>query len=247
MHVRRSLLVASAVGAVLGVAVSRRRALASAWTTPRGPVGRVGSRVIPMGTGSVYPEVARLLNLHSDDALLEVACGSGVFLAAHATHVRHVAGIDVSDIQVDLARRRLADRIAAGTARIVKGDAGALPWEDERFSAVVCISSMECFPEPEKALGEMYRVLRPGGRAVITIGSRVAGTVTSDRDVLGLWVWHEDDALLMAEQAGFADVSISYCRWGDTGPLFSAAYGLLTRLGLVDAEARVVRGVKQPR
>jgi len=119
---RRTVLVGVAAGAALGVAARRRQALGSAWTTPRGPVGWVGSRVIPMATASVYPVVARLLDLRPDDELLEVACGSGAFLAEHATQVRQVAGIDVSDIQLRLARRRLADRIASGTAQIVHGD-----------------------------------------------------------------------------------------------------------------------------
>ena len=43
------------------------------------------------------------------------------FLAQHAGHARRVAGIDLSDIQIDLARRHLADRISAGTADIVGG------------------------------------------------------------------------------------------------------------------------------
>lgn len=243
---RRTVLVGVAAGAALGVAARRRQALGSAWTTPRGPVGWVGSRVIPMATASVYPVVARLLDLRPDDELLEVACGSGAFLAEHATQVRQVTGIDVSDIQVRLARQRLADRIASGSAQIVHGDAGSLPWRDDRFSAVACVSSLECFPDPAKALREMYRVLGPGGRAVVTIGSRVEGLVTPDRDALGLWVWNEDDARRTVQDAGFADVSISYFRWGDTGPVFSAVYVLLTRAGLVDAEARVVRGVKPP-
>ena len=54
-----------------------RPALTAAWTTPRGPVRLVGARVIPRATNSTYPAVARLLDLHADDELPEVARGSG--------------------------------------------------------------------------------------------------------------------------------------------------------------------------
>jgi hypothetical protein len=44
------------------------------------------------------------------------------------------------EIQIRMARRRNRERIAAGTAEIVQGDAAALPWENGRFSAVACDS-----------------------------------------------------------------------------------------------------------
>jgi len=49
--------------------------------------------------------------------------------------VRYVAGLDLSEIQLGMARQRLADRIGAGTAEIVMGDAMALPWEDGRSAS----------------------------------------------------------------------------------------------------------------
>jgi SAM-dependent methyltransferase len=204
----------------------RKTLLFSMAGVPRGPVGWLGAWTMPMGHGPVYPLVAGVLDLQPDDDLLEVACGSGVFLKKHASHVRRVAGLDLSDIQVSLARRRLRDRVDAGTAQIVKGDAVALPWEDDRFSAVTCMGSLQFFPGPQKALSEMHRVLRPGGRAVLSMGSKAdEAKKSNETDAWGLWVWGEADARRMLEDAGFADVSISYGRWGGD-------------------EARLVRGVK---
>jgi ubiquinone/menaquinone biosynthesis C-methylase UbiE len=67
---------------------------------------------------------------------------------------------------------------------------------------VTCIGSFEAFPEPERVLAELVRVLRPGGRAVLNIGERVPpGTRT--HQVLGaIWVWSEDDVRFMVELAG---------------------------------------------
>lgn len=146
-----------------------------------------------------------------DDDLLEVACGSGFFLATYAGHVRHIAGLDLSDLQVDLARTRLGDQITTGAAEIVRGDAAALPWPNGTFSVVTCMGSFETFPEPEAVLAELVRVLRPGGRAVLNIGERVRpGTQTHRTMNDALWVWAEDDVRRMVEQAGLSDVTISY-------------------------------------
>jgi SAM-dependent methyltransferase len=205
------------------------RKLAWSWAgVPSGPLGWISAKLtMPMLHGPIYPVMARELELQPDDDLLEVACGSGVFLATQAANVRHIAGLDLSDIQVGLARRRLVDRITAGTAEIVKGDAAALPWEDGRFSVVTCMGSLEAFPDPGSALAEMYRVLRPGGRAALTLGAKVADGTETHQVMGGVWVWSEDDVRRLVEDAGFADVSISYARWPGAG------------------EARLVRGIKQ--
>ena len=110
------------------------------WGRPSGPVGWVGARVLPVVAVHFYTRVLRELRLRPDDELLDVGCGAGTLLA-RATRARNVAGLDASQIQVGLARRRLADRIAAGTAEVVHGDAESLPWPDGRFSVVTCVAN----------------------------------------------------------------------------------------------------------
>jgi len=80
-----------------------------------------------------------------------------------------VPGLDLSDVQVRMAKRKLRKRIAAGTAEIVKGDASRLPWEDESFSVTAIMGSFIGFAKPLESLKEMCRVLCPGGRAVISL------------------------------------------------------------------------------
>ena len=186
----------------------------AAWSwavVPSGPLGWVSSHwSMPRLHSQLYKVMDRELALKPDDELLEVACGSAFFLEKYAGHVGRVAGLDLSDVQIDLARQRLADRIAAGTAQIVQGDAGSLPWPDATFTVVTVMGSFECFPEPEKVLAELYRVLRRGGRAVMNIGEWVEPGTQTHRMLDALWVWSEDDVRRMVEQAGFTDLSISY-------------------------------------
>jgi SAM-dependent methyltransferase len=176
---------------------------------PRGALGSVGARLMPTLVGPFYAMMAGQLDLRPDDELLDVGCGSARMLAEQASHVRHVAGLDASEIQVGMARRRLAERIAAGTAEIVKGDAMALPWEDGRFSVISSLNCLKFVPDPQKALREMHRVLRPGGRAALTFDEDVKDPARSGTiDAFGQWQWSADDARRMMEEAGFADVSV---------------------------------------
>jgi SAM-dependent methyltransferase len=180
---------------------------------PSGLIGQVGARLLTSMKAKFYRSMAAELDLQADDELLDVGCGSAKFFTEHAGHVRYVAGLDASEIQVEMARKRLAERIAGGTAEIVLGDAADLPWEGSRFSVVTSIDAMKFLPDPEGALAEMHRVLRPGGRAVITMGddsrARVGSAPSGTRNAFGIWCWSDADAARLVEEAGFVDVTVS--------------------------------------
>lgn len=214
-----------------------------AWAgVPSGPLGWISTRTVFLLPGPMYPAIADALGLRADDEVLDVACGSGAFLAEHAGHAHHVAGIDLSDIQIALARRNLAERIAAGTAEIVHGDAASLPWPDESFTAVTCMAAFEAFTDPDKVLGEMFRVLRRGGRVVLNIGEQVPAGTQTHRAWGEIWVWAEDDVRHLAEQAGFTDIAIDYAQaWGND-PLSKLLSKLVGPLG---GDLRLVRASKQ--
>ena len=186
----------------------------SVFGIPHGPLGWVGARMMASMKGTYYRSMAAELDLQPDDELLDIGCGSGRLFVEHAGHVRYVAGLDASELQIEMARRILAERIAAGTAEIVLGDAAALPWEDGRFSAVTSIDAMKFVLDPPGVLAEMHRVLRPGGRVVITMGDNakaLAGQAdkSDTRDAWGVWRWTDADAQRLVEEAGFSDVNVS--------------------------------------
>jgi len=96
--------------------------------------------------------------------VLEVAVGTGLNLALYGPDVR-LTGIDLSPAMLDIARRRAADRHQSVDLR--EGDAHHLPFGDESFDSVVCTFSLCNIPDVERAVSEMKRVLKHGGRLIL--------------------------------------------------------------------------------
>lgn len=106
------------------------------------------------------------------DAILDLGCGTGVHLESIlcSSPVRKVVGIDISEAQVAIARRRLSRHVRRGTAEVCVGDAGkTLPFPSASFHAVLSVELMECLvaPKQNRLLREIHRVLKPGGRVLM--------------------------------------------------------------------------------
>jgi ubiquinone/menaquinone biosynthesis C-methylase UbiE len=98
--------------------------------------------------------------------LLDVACGPGVVTAALAPGAASVVAFDATEQMLEKARSRCAK---AGLANVdfKRGDAENLPFADGQFDGVVTRLAVHHFADPQRALGEMFRVLRRGGTAVV--------------------------------------------------------------------------------
>lgn len=191
--------------------------------------------------------MAEQLALRPEDELLDVGCGAADFLATEASDIRHVVGLDASDISIDMARRRLANRIAAGTAEVVKGDATALPWEDDRFSVVTSQYVLKFLPHPELALREMRRVLRPGRIAVTLSDSDQHGWGGAERsgttDFWGQWFWDDGDARRLMEEAGFAEIAVSVVEGlGKPQLLRGVKPAVVAAIGTIDVREPITAG-----
>lgn len=95
--------------------------------------------------------------------LLDVAVGDGVYLP-WLDPSWSVVGIDVSRVQLANCRKRAEGR----DVRLVLGEAEDLPVRDRTFDACLSIGAFNYFNDPEKALREMIRAVKPGGKVVIS-------------------------------------------------------------------------------
>ncbi|MEC4888455.1 MAG: methyltransferase domain-containing protein [Nitrospira sp.] len=123
------------------------------------------------------PMAARLVasaELASDHCVLDVGTGTGI-VAFRAAAVMgafgKVVGIDLSDGMLEVARRSAADQGVADRVEFRKMDAELLDCPDGSFDRVLSLFALRHFPHPDAALKEMHRVLRPGGRLVVAVGS----------------------------------------------------------------------------
>ena len=101
-----------------------------------------------------------------DDLVLDVGTGAGHTALALAPRVRRVVAIDVTEEMLEEGRKLAAKR-GIGNVEFRVGNAMDLPYPDRSFDIVTCRRAAHHFTDLKRALGEMTRVLRVGGRLVI--------------------------------------------------------------------------------
>jgi ubiquinone/menaquinone biosynthesis C-methylase UbiE len=153
-----------------------------------GPVARWYARLTG-GNRERFEATARALaaELREDACVLEVAPGPGYLAIELAKRGRfRVVGLDISATFVEIAAENA--RHAGVPVTFQQGDAAAMPFDSDAFDLVVCMAAFKNFSEPVRALAEMHRVLRAGGRAVIIDLRRdaPAAAIRAEVDRMGL-------------------------------------------------------------
>ena len=162
----------------------------------------------------VQAELLACAALAPGQQVLDVACGTGLVAFAAADRVGpagRVSGIDLSGQMVDAAQRR-ARSLGLANVDFARMDAENLALPDASFDVVLCALGLMYLPDPERAVQEMRRVMRPEGRVVIA-------------------VWGERSRCGWSSVFGIVDAEVS----SDVCPLFF-------RLGQIGALARLCAG-----
>lgn len=113
-------------------------------------------------TGATIPSLISAAGLHADQRVLDVCCGTGEVARHAGDKGAAVTGLDFSPEMLAVARSKVPG------ARFIEGDAQALPFDDNAFDIVLSNFGHYHLPDPDQAIVEAARVLRPGGTYAFT-------------------------------------------------------------------------------
>ena len=155
--------------------------------------------------------------------LLDLATGPGYVAGRAVARGAEPVGFDLSDAMLAYAREHVPG------VEFVRGDVTALPFEDESFDAVTAAFLLLHLAEPERAVAEAARALRPGGAAAFTVW---------DVPARGRWLGVLVDAIEEVGVSAPADVPAGppFFRFADENELTT----LITGAGLADPAVRTV-------
>ena len=131
---------------------------------------------VPVGTGTLLGLVLRLARLRGRET-------------------PRVTAIDHSPTMVASARRAFAGRDGV---QVERGDVGCLGFRDGSFRSVAIANGLHCFPDPDRALGEVHRVLAPGGRLAASVLVPPRGSWLRRRIAGAVNAWGQRNGLLVA-------------------------------------------------
>ena len=109
--------------------------------------------------------------------ILDVGCGTGSLMMLclqlqPPALVDTVVGLDMSENMIAKARQKIALSHHSKRSHLTIGDAEHLPFEGDSFDVVTCCNSFHHYPHKDRAVSEMYRVLRPNGNLILIDGAR---------------------------------------------------------------------------
>jgi SAM-dependent methyltransferase len=168
-----------------------------------------------------YEEVIRRAGIRAGRRVLDIGCGTGVFLRAVADRGARPFGLDASDGLLAIARERVPE------AELTAGDMEALPYADDTFDVVAGFNSFIFAPDIVRALGEARRVAKPGAPVVVQVwGPPERCDLTAMKRAIGRFVpapppaapappplWQPGVLEEFATQAGLTPVEAFDIRW----------------------------------
>jgi ubiquinone/menaquinone biosynthesis C-methylase UbiE len=138
---------------------------------PSGTFGRlVTSRLLNRINVAINELTLTSLALEPDDRVIEVGFGAGDLISrlSPVVHEGSIVGVDFSPDMVEICTRRFAPLIRAGQVELRCASAESLPFDADRFTKACTVNTVYFWADPAVPLNELWRVLRVGGRIVLS-------------------------------------------------------------------------------
>jgi ubiquinone/menaquinone biosynthesis C-methylase UbiE len=177
---------------------------------PTGLLGHVVARVMAFDTAAVNRRVLELLEPKPGERILELGCGHGRSLRRVAAAVAPACavGVDPSPVMIGVARGHNRAAIAAGHARVERGDSRHIPEPDGAFDKVFSVHTLYFWPDLVGGLREIRRVLRSGGELLLAFHSGDEPQVARRLPAPVYTLRRDAEVVEALEAAGFGDVSL---------------------------------------
>jgi ubiquinone/menaquinone biosynthesis C-methylase UbiE len=124
----------------------------------------------------VAARLVELAHLGPGERVLDVGTGTGLVpfeIVRSAPATTTVLGVDISTGMIETARRKLGEKgLPESRLAFRQMDAESLALPDDEFDVITSVFALGHMPRPARAVAEMFRVVRPGGRVLIAVGSR---------------------------------------------------------------------------
>lgn len=174
---------------------------------PRGLVGTLVGHAMAIKNRERIDWAVSLLEVQATDRVLEIGFGPGVALRRIAERAPDglVAGLEVSELMIEQASRRLVHEIATGHAELRHGSVSSLPFANATFDKALAINTMMFWPDAVAGLHEIFRTLRPGGLVLVVRQPHGARDESAIRRV-------SEDLRAKLEEACFVDCSVQQRR-----------------------------------
>jgi len=151
----------------------------------------------------------RLLANSKPKFILDVATGTGDFaIEALKLHPEKIVGVDISEGMLEIGKGKMKAKNYESVIELMRADSENLPFEENKFDAVIVAFGVRNFENLEKGLSEIFRVLKPNGRILFSDALIIGGIVSHDeiaaRSAIGYYLFSppaENERLL--ETAGF--------------------------------------------
>ncbi|MCY9062961.1 class I SAM-dependent methyltransferase [Bacillus inaquosorum] len=176
--------------------------LSKKFSKPKGVFGMIAGYIMTAENRKLNQWTIDQLGITRGDSILEVGFGPGYCMQQVLKREKDVDlhGIDVSEVMLKLAARRVKSK----PVRLIQGSVETFPLTDSFYNKVISVNNYTIWNDQTKGMKQIYRALKPGGKAAITMQPREADASPKKTKSFGKQMIADFKA------AGFEDIELQF-------------------------------------